>query len=293
MASNTNKKMRENWGRTLRNLVDYNLLNNEMIKFDRSEEALFRGVTKPQKIRPNFDEPLSTNKQKRLDQIRKLAPTERITISGIQTMVTLLTEQINMTMQPKYELRRGDDVGRSIRQIKKSGGEKLTQESLASLLIESRSNLPSRDKRRRDKQRVPFHWLKHSLEYRDPDKKGSGDPIHLGASRKEKRYAITKLQIWGEHKHSGRKGTAYEGLGYQPFQGKYDSFKRVGYPGRKRPDRVTRQHQFSIFWHYWQDDRRVQKIIEPVKNSMLKEFKIYTQVVSKRLKTEARKINRG
>ena len=287
--------MRENWGRSLRNLADYNLLNNELIKFDRSEEALLRGVTtrRPEQTPANFAQTLTKNETKRLSQIKRLQPMERSTLQGLQSLVTVFTEEVNKALSPEYILKRGDDVGRAMRQIRDSQGVSLSRESFVTLSIDSRSEMPSRDKQRRDKQRVPFHWVPHKQEYRDP-RGNKADPIHRGANPNERWYAITEISLFGRRHSAGRKGSEYEGLGYQPLgrDKQYRSFVRVGYPARSTPDRLTTQHQFSLFQRYWQDPARVEKVLGPVKDNMLSEINLYIQQWRKKVRAEARIISR-
>ena len=122
-----------------------------------------------------------------------------------------------------------------------------------------------------DEMKVKFDRFKTTIEYRDPaygylaystkvrkggkpnpnksrKRTGSVDPIHIGASRHFARYAITSVKLFGRQRPAGRMGTELEGLGLEPIHVKpkasaafkdYVPFKRVGYPGRLNPDRVS------------------------------------------------------
>ena len=294
MPSSENTRLRRLNARSLRNLVDYNLKNNALIKFQISEDALIRGVTRERgrsKLSAQaYEKSLKTNERKRLEEIRALSPIERSTVAGIQTMVTLLTECINENIQSRYKLLRGD-VGRALNQPRdRSLIAPLRREARITIEVPNRSDEKSRDGKRRDKARVPFHWLMHRKELRDPSKAGSGDPIHLGAHPTQKWYAITQLSIFGKKVAAGRKGTPFQGLGYQPLGAnkKNQSFIRVGYPGRSRPDRLTTQHQYSLFSQYWRDRKRADAILVPIKDQMVRELNLYIAKWKGGIKTSAR-----
>lgn len=282
--------------RAMRDLIDYNLLNNRMIKFESSEIALLRATTKDKgrsKLSDaDFAETLGKNERKRLKQLEVIAPIDRATIGGQVTLVTLLTEECNKNLNGESQLQRSD-VGRAMNQLRDSEGKALSGRSFVTMEIPNRSDEKSKDGKRRDKSRVPFHWLIHNREYRDPARSRSGDSIHLGAHPEQKWYAITQLQLWGRKEQAGRRGSKFEGLGYQPLgKGKkYRSFVRVGYPQRSSPDRLTTQHQYSLFYQYWKDKGRVEKILSPIKNSMVKELNLYISKWQKKVRVESRRIS--
>lgn len=285
--------MKKDWARALRNLVDYNLKNDALIKFQTSEVALLRGTTRDRGGRSKLSDEayrksLKTNEKKRLKEIESLSPIERSTIAGTQTLVTLLTERINENLSG-HELKRSD-VGRAMTQLRDSAGRSISREAFVTLEIPNKTEEKSKDGKRRDKARVPFDWLPHRREYRDPQKARSGDRIHLGAHPIQRWYAITQLTLWGKKVAAGRKGTPFQGLGYQPLgaQKKNQTFIRVGYPGRAGPDRLTTQHQYSIMSEYWRDQSRTRAILEPIKNQMVKELNLYIAKWKGAVKTAAK-----
>ena len=102
-----------------------------------------------------------------------------------------------------------------------------------------------------NKGTLSLQWFPYKIEYRDPSQSGSGDPIHFtghwwaqqGSVARYRRFAVTQVTIFGRKYAAGRKGTKFEGLGYEPMglgnrekrqthRRMYKFFHRQKYPSR-------------------------------------------------------------
>ena len=119
--------------------------------------------------------------------------------------------------------------------------------------VKTRSGLTVTDKRTISLQRFP-----HKIEYRDWNLTGN-DPIHFtgywwgqqGSLAWFRRYAVTRIKIFGKNFSAGRKGSRFQGIGLEPM-GKgnkakrstplkaYKFFHRLAYP-RRLPGEAKRR----------------------------------------------------
>ena len=102
-----------------------------------------------------------------------------------------------------------------------------------------------------DRGRVTLRRFPHRVRYRDP-KRQQPNSIHWGAHERFPRYAVTKLTIFGRNYTSGKRGTKFQGLGFEPMgvksikqasdhPSKYRFFIRKQYPSRPRRNDSPRE----------------------------------------------------
>ena len=98
-----------------------------------------------------------------------------------------------------------------------------------------------------NRSRIPYTSYPHKITYRDPSKASSdfGRSIHHGAHPLFPRYAITQVNVLGQNKSAGKRGSELEGIGWEPMgvipktsanRNDYKVFIRRFYPSRLRPE---------------------------------------------------------
>ena len=99
-----------------------------------------------------------------------------------------------------------------------------------------------------DKDRVGFGRFRQRRVKR-LQRKARPYNIHWGAAGKHTRYAILSVQILGKNYKAGKKGSHFQGLGFEPVNvpksskpsatwDDYNVFIRKLYPGRAKPDKL-------------------------------------------------------
>lgn len=204
---------------------------------------------------------LTTREQKRVEQIRNLNPLQKLALIGQASLYGGLHKELNKYLKDDKKLP-PDRIRKDSTLPKTSGGSALQGKSYEIVVKYSSA------------KRVSYARFPHTLEYRDPSRAGGSDPFHWGSSWKFKRYGITSVNIFGTNKSAGRKGTNIEGIGWEPIgyrpksganKGRYRVFKRVGYPGRSTPDRVTRKHRFSIYSEFLKNKSLAQPVYDRIR----------------------------
>lgn len=102
-----------------------------------------------------------------------------------------------------------------------------------------------------DRIKFPLQMFPHKIEYRDPTGP-QGDPIHYtgwvwfvqGSYARYRRFAVTQIKVLGKTQSAGRKGTKFEGIGFEP----------IGLSNRAK--RSSQRNQY-IFFHRTKYPRRV------------------------------------
>lgn len=217
---------------------------------------------------------LTNREQKRVEQIRNLNPLQKLALIGQASLYGGLHKELNKHLKDRNKLP-PDRIRKDSTLVKTAGGSAL-QGNAYEITVQYSSA-----------KRVSYSRFPHTIEYRDPARAKSGDKFHWGASSKFKRYGITSVNIFGSNKSAGRKGTEIEGIGWEPIgyrpkssadKGKYRVFKRVGYPGRATPDRVTRQHRFPIYSEFLKD----KALSKPVYDRVRKDADSFARAWAKR-----------
>ena len=217
---------------------------------------------------------LTQREQKRVEQITNLTPVQRCALIGQATFYGALYNEINRYLLPgkRLELQR---VRRDSELKADSQGASLARNKYQITILYNSG------------KRMSYNRFPHRLEYRDPNRSRDSDPIHWGASRKFKRYAIVSVNIFGQNKTAGRKGSEIEGIGYEPIgfrpksgasKSRYRVFKRVGYPRRRNPDRVTTQHRFPVYTEFLKESQRM----EPIRKRIIEDCQSFLKSYAKR-----------
>lgn len=215
---------------------------------------------------------------------------------GAGMFKALMQEEGNRSLREASKIKDDKRIHEIITEPRRTSNRKaLRDRNTVSLLV---TNDPEKS--------VGFEELKGKHEYRDPARQRSGDPIHHGArARRFKRYAITEIEISGKKYSAGRKGTKYEGLGLEPplMRGrsravsnkkKYKAFKRIGYPGRSRPDIITNEISFPLHYEILQikevRDRIINQCVSVVRGVYQDYQKGTIQVVGQSVKEHSEQV---
>lgn len=205
---------------------------------------------------------LTNREKKRVEQIKNLTPLQRTALICQNSLYGGLYQELNKFLLPRRKLplkriRFDSELPRG------SQGRALAATKFSIVVKYSSA------------KRISYSRFPHSLEYRDPKQARNRNSIHWGASKKFKRYAVTNVNVLGQSTSAGRKGTELEGLGNEPIGVKpksgaskadYVFFKRVGYPGRRNPDRLTIKHRFSVYTHFFQNSGLKRKVLSKVQD---------------------------
>ena len=203
---------------------------------------------------------LTNREKKRVEQIKNLTPLQRVALICQNSLYGGIFQEVNRFLLPrkKLELKR---IRFDSALPRKSQGKALASRKYSIEVVYTSG------------KRISYSRFPHTLEYRDPKLARSRNSIHWGASRKFKRYAVTSVNVLGRTTSAGKKGTELEGLGSEPIgirpksgatKSDYVFFKRVGYPGRRTPDRVTIKHRYPIYVGLFQDSSIRKKIMSKV-----------------------------
>lgn len=217
---------------------------------------------------------LTAREQKRVEQIMNLTPVQRCALIGQATFYGALYNEINRYLIPEKRL--------ELQRVRKDS--ELKADSQGSSLAKNKYQISISYN---SGKRMSYNRFPHRLEYRDPKRSGGSDPIHRGAARKFKRYAITSVNVFGQNKTAGRKGSEIEGIGFEPIgfrpkegasRQRYRVFKRVGYPGRRVPDRVTTQHRFPVYTEFLKESRH----LAPIRKRIIEDCQSFLKSYAKR-----------
>ena len=203
---------------------------------------------------------LTNREKKRVQQIKDLTPLQRTALICQNSLYGGIYQEVNKYLLPRRKL--------DLKRIRFDS--KLPRGSQGKALAATRFSI---DVVYSSAKRVSYARFPHTLEYRDPKLAKSKNSIHWGASRKFRRYAVTSVNVLGKTTAAGKKGTELEGLGSEPIgfrpkgqanKSRYKFFKRVGYPGRRSPDRVTIKHRYPIYVGLFQDNSIKKRILSKV-----------------------------
>lgn len=202
---------------------------------------------------------LTNREKRRIEQIQDLTPLQRSALICQASLYGGVFKEMNQYLLKKKRL--------PLKRIKFDSN--LPRGSQGKALSESSFSI---DVQWSSAKRISYARFPHSLKYRNPDLAKPYN-MHWGASRKFARYAVTSVNVFGKSVSAGLKGTELEGLGSEPigFRPKehasiyrYKFFKRVGYPGRRRPDRVTIKHRYPVYIGFFSDQTRSKKVLDKV-----------------------------
>ena len=232
---------------------------------------------------------LTQREQKRVEQIRNLDPLQKAALIGQASLYGGTHKEINKFLKDDQQLpikrvRNDSEI------IKTSGGAALSGNNYEIKIQYSSA------------KRISYSRFPHTIEYRDPARAKGNDRFHWGASSKFRRYGITSVTIFGEKKSAGRKGTEIEGIGWEPIgyrpkssasESQYKVFKRVGYPGRSSPDRVTTKHRFSVYSEFFKKKSLAQPVYDRIKKDAATFAKAWAKRHGEVIGDLAKKINKS
>lgn len=247
--------------RQFRNLSDYIRKSSSTLTKAISDDALANAAGVDNRISGKYvnHDSLTNREKKRVQQIKSLTPLQRTALICQVSLYGSIYQELNKYLIPKRRLPL-KRIKRDSELPRKSQGKALASRKYSIEVVYSSA------------KRISYSRFPHTTEYRDP-KLATRGSIHWGASSKFKRYAVTSVTVLGRNVSAGRKGTELEGLGNEPIgtrpkaqatQAQYRFFKRVGYPGRKNPDRVTIKHRYSVYVGLFQDSSIKRAIISKV-----------------------------
>lgn len=202
---------------------------------------------------------LTNREKRRIEQIEDLTPLQRSALICQASLYGGVFKELN-----KYLLKK---KGLPLKRIKFDS--KLPRGSQGTALSESSFSI---EVQWTSAKRISYARFPHSLRYRNPDFAKPYN-MHWGASRKFARYAVTSVNVFGRTVSAGLKGTELQGLGSEPIgfrpkeyasKYRYKFFKRVGYPGRRRPDRVTIKHRYPVYVGFFDDESRSKRVLDKV-----------------------------
>ena len=229
---------------------------------------------------------LSNREKKRIQQIQDLNPLQRIALIGQVSLYGGVFQEMNKFLLPKKQL--------PLKRIKNDSelpkgrrGFALSKNRYAIEVIWKSS------------KRISYARYPHAVKYRDP-KQAKRYNFHWGASKKFPRYGIVSVTVLGKNTAAGHKGTELEGLGKEPIgyrpkaqatKYRYKPFKRVGYPGRSVPDRVTIKHRHPVYTEFF-DNRTLSKpVLDKVKKDGIAFARAYAKRQAAILAEMAKKAN--
>lgn len=248
--------------RQFRNLSEYIRKSSSTLTKAISDNALANVTGVANRIGGKYvsHDSLTNREKKRVEQIKSLTPLQRTALICQNSLYGGIFQEVNKFLLPRKKLGlkriRFDSALPRGSQGKALGSSKFTIDVVYT-----------------SAKRVSYARFPHSLEYRDPKLARNRNSIHWGASKKFPRYAVTSVNVLGKTVSGGKKGTELEGLGSEPIgfrpksqanKARYKFFKRVGYPGRSAPDRVTIKHRYPIYVGLFQDSSIKSRILAKV-----------------------------
>ena len=248
--------------RQFRNLSEYIRKSSSTLTKAISDNALANVTGVQNRISGKYvsHDSLTNREKKRIEQIKSLTPLQRVALICQNSLYGGIFQEVNKFLLPRKKLElkriRFDSALPRGSQGKALGASKFSIDVVYS-----------------SGKRISYARFPHTLEYRDPKLARGRNSIHWGASKKFARYAVTSVNVLGKTVSAGKKGTELEGLGSEPIgirpkaqanKSDYVFFKRVGYPGRRSPDRVTIKHRYPIYVGLFQDSSIKKRILTKV-----------------------------